>query len=141
MPNLFHFGSRDDFAELEHNHDDKYSKLVHTHNKLNNNINELIFAPYIRYEEIEPGHNTNLFLKNWIKKMCELYPNKENIMFIGLAAPNTVGMIECFIYDTSRVNSEGNPEYAVITFNSISTDYSAIKGVFYEYQWKYKEFF
>ena len=72
----------------------------------------VVFVPQIGYTQIEPNHQTNEYLKNWLKWVCANYPNRSNATFIGSCRPNSQGIIMCFIYETSIVNAEGLPQYA-----------------------------
>ena len=72
----------------------------------------VVFVPQISYSQIEPNHQTNEYLKNWLKWVCTNYPNQSNTTFIGSCRPNSQGIVMCFIYETSVINSEGLPQYA-----------------------------
>ena len=51
------------------------------------------------------------FFETWTKKICAMYPNRTNDIFIGSATPNSRGVVMCEIYNTSALTN-GLPEYA-----------------------------
>ena len=82
----------------------------------------VVFVPQIGYTQIEPNHQTNEYLKNWLKWVCTNYPNRSNATFIGSCRPNSQGIIMCFIYETSIVNAEGLPQYACGQYTSLGSN-------------------
>lgn len=82
----------------------------------------VVFVPQIGYTQIEPNHQTNEYLKNWLKWVCTNYPNRSNATFIGSCRPNSLGIIMCFIYETSIVNAEGLPQYACGQYTSLDSN-------------------
>lgn len=82
----------------------------------------VVFVPQIGHTQIEPNHQTNEYLKNWLKWVCTNYPNRSNATFIGSCRPNSKGIIMCFIYETSIVNAEGLPQYACGQYTSLGSN-------------------
>lgn len=94
--------------------------------KTNASTSAIIFVPMISYSIIEPNHQTEEYLKNWLKWVCTNYPSRFDVTFIGPCLPNSGGPVICFIYDTSIVNSEGLPQYAC-------GQYTALNGPVYSF--------
>ncbi len=83
----------------------------------------IIVVPMYSYASLglESSTTDANFFKAWLKKICEMYPNRSTYTFVANASPNSRRMVVCFIYDTSRLNSEGLPEAAfgtVIPYHS-----------------------
>lgn len=72
----------------------------------------IVFVPIVPYGSVEPNHDTQKYLKQWLIWICAHYPGKTYATFIGGCAPNSRGIIMCLIYNTSAVSSEGLPQYA-----------------------------
>lgn len=90
-------------------------------NRANAGAHPVIFAPNISYSHIEPNHETSEYLKQWLIWICANYPGKSGATFIGSCTPNSSGVIICYIYDTSLVNSEGLPQYATGQYTALSS--------------------
>lgn len=64
------------------------------------------------------------YCKGLVKTLCTEYLNKSSTKFIGNLNCDTTGTYECFIYNTSLVDSEsGLPQYAYGTVRSFTQDY------------------
>ncbi len=81
----------------------------------------IYILPYVPYSQIDPTHDTETYMKNLLKWICRNYPSVEGGLWIGIANPNSDGRVIIDIYDTSKVNSEGLPEYSTGIYQSIST--------------------
>ncbi len=83
---------------------------------------QIRILPVVDYEEIDPTHTTEVYLKELLKWICRNYPNSEHNIWIGNARPNSVGCCIIGIYNTSDVNNEGLPRHSNGLFRSINAD-------------------
>lgn len=74
---------------------------------------QVFILPMVGYEEIEPEHDTNAYYKALVKWVCARYPNIENGLWLGLVKPSSISICMLEIYNTSKLNSSGYPEWAV----------------------------
>lgn len=110
--------------------------------KIDYAINEIKSAPNgtakIIVSDIPPASigGTSLgneeYFKSTLKKLCEVYPNRTDTLFIGKGLPGNFWIYEIFIYNTSIVNSEGLPQYSFGRVFTFGTEYygSTINHVF-----------
>lgn len=54
---------------------------------------------------------TDAYIQAWLKKVCRLYPNKQDCIFIGQGNPTSRMILIALIYDTGAVNADGLPQY------------------------------
>lgn len=76
--------------------------------------NKITLVPHFSYGDlgIEVSSTAEVYLKAWLKKVCELYHGSKGI-FRGTISPDSTRMIEVYIYSTSRKDSEtGLPEHS-----------------------------
>ena len=72
---------------------------------------DIMVIPNVPYSIIDPTHETETYIKELIKWICQNYKTSSTI-FIGSATPNSAGTIIVRIYDTRNVNADGYPQYA-----------------------------
>lgn len=73
----------------------------------------IIPVRYITRQELGTAtSDVDGYIQAWIKKVCELYPNTENCIFIGSGNPAAAITLQAYIYNTSERNSDGVPRYA-----------------------------
>lgn len=73
----------------------------------------IIPVRYITRQELGTAtSDVDGYIQAWIKKVCELYPNTENCIFIGSGNPAAAITLQACIYKTSERNSDGVPRYA-----------------------------
>lgn len=89
-----------------------------------NDTTRIIVAPLFTAANLglETSASDSDFYQAWLKKICEIYPNRASYTFVAHATPNSRRMVMCFIYNTSTVNSTtGLPEASF----GVSFSYSA----------------
>ncbi len=75
--------------------------------------NPIVFVPRITCDTLGlSGSSGSEYFKQWLIWVCKAYPDKYMPLCIGTQHPNSVGIVLCHIYNTSRVNAVGLPEYA-----------------------------
>lgn len=62
---------------------------------------------------ISSSDSVDAYIQAWLKKVCELYPDHSNCTFVGSGNPSSRMMICALIYNTSEVDSNGMPRYAI----------------------------
>lgn len=68
------------------------------------------------------GSDNKQYFKNILRRICELYPNHSDAMWIGLLYPNSEGNGIINIYNTSIINSStGLPQYSSGLFHSLGS--------------------
>lgn len=78
----------------------------------NHNSTQLVIFPQVPYSVLDSTHDTKTYLKALVKWLCQKYPNKNNVTFVGTSNPNSVMKTTIHIYSTSTVDSNGYPKYA-----------------------------
>lgn len=69
--------------------------------------------PGYTQSQLNPGITaTETFMKNLLIKICTDFPLRTNTVYVGAVRPNSWTFVELFIYDTSKKNSAGLPQYS-----------------------------
>lgn len=96
----------------------------------------VIYISTPSYNIIYPQSGVREYFQELLEWICENYPNIENGLFIGQAAPNSIGSFQVQIYNTSTIRN-GLPQYS-------SGMYVGLSGVFSlfgtnEFTYNYRE--
>lgn len=77
----------------------------------------LINVPFLTTTDIGAASNsTGDVTTAWLKYICAHYPYKQRCMFTGCVQAASYKMLQVLIYNTSTVDSNGLPQYAMGTF-------------------------
>lgn len=95
-------------------------------------------VPFYSYSAlgVSQSDRTNYF-KALVKKICTIYPNVSNGVFIGRVAPDSQGWYSLYIYDTSAL-TDGLPRYSSGHFFPYDSGVIIIRFGTAEYTWYYK---
>lgn len=83
------------------------------------------------------GLGNEEYFKRTVKKLCEVYPNKSDTLFVGRGRPDSQWFYEICIYNTSEVNSEGLPRYSF--GRAIKLNGMVCEAVINDFAWTWRE--
>ena len=98
---------------------------------------KIYILPQLDLSQLTGGTGTVDNIKALLIWICKNYPNVDSGRWIGRATPNSQGMIDISIYNTSIINSEGLPRYSEGRYQSIGARVYLFGTNDYNWFWQY----
>lgn len=135
--NLYYRLPNDKFTELgkerlfldDHNYNDYCTKYLKLPRYDNAELNDY-------YLEGETKTSNEAYFRACLKWICANYSGRQ--VFYGAGEPNSLGLVQIIVYDTSKTNDEGLPEYSLGRVTQLGGDSKYFGTQSYVWKWDFE---